>query len=423
MRLERESILKYYRTVRQQTIAICEPLEIEDYVIQGIEDVSPPKWHLAHTTWFFETMILIPYIKQYKPFHPLFHTLFNSYYQALGQPYPRPDRGLLSRPTVETIYAYRKAIDERIEDLLLTCDEDVLVATNSSLVLGLHHEQQHQELLLMDVKYNYSLNPDFPVYRPLSVEAREGSISAMHFTVFEGGMVSIGAQPNTFSYDNENPLHQQFIYPYTMANRLVTNGEYLEFIEAGGYQNAAFWLSEGWHAVLNHRWQAPLYWYQNEHQWYQFTLHGLTKLDVNEPVVHISFYEADAYARWCKKRLPTEIEWEHGVMQQTCMPSAGNLLEVGALHPLPNGTLSHDQGQFFGDVWEWTGSPYIAYPGYRTFDGALREYNGKFMSGQMVLRGGSCVTPLTHIRASYRNFFHPDKRWVFTGIRLANFTQ
>ncbi|PJE16913.1 ergothioneine biosynthesis protein EgtB [Legionella sp.] len=418
--MKTEHLIGAYKTVRQQTERLCQPLATEDYVIQSIEDVSPPKWHLAHCSWFFETFILSHYLKSYKPFHPSFHHLFNSYYQGIGNPYPRAKRGLLSRPTVEEIYAYRKYIDKHMQDLLSEIAEAQFDAINTLLTLGLHHEQQHQELLLMDVKHNFSYDPNFPLYQAAVQDATSAVSSKLTFMDVEGGLVEIGHRGMDFCFDNELPNHKKFLIPYAIASRLTTNEEYLEFIEAGGYKEPCWWLADGWDCVLKNNWQAPLYWHNQNNEWHVFSLHGLTPLSPAEPVSHISFYEADAYARWRGARLASEEEWEHFVVTSGIAPRNDNFMENGLYHPQPASTQHSLQAQqFFGDLWEWTASPYTPYPGFRPLKGALGEYNGKFMTNQMVLRGGSCATPKSHIRASYRNFFQPEKRWQFSGIRLA----
>lgn len=423
--MRHDRIIKKYLSIRQQTEAICRPLKIEDYVIQGIEDVSPPKWHLAHTTWFFETFILIPYVKNYATYNPQFTTLFNSYYQSLNQPYLRGARGLLSRPTVETIYDYRHYVDQHMQAYLEGLSANEYLNLYQLLDIGFAHEEQHQELLLMDIKYNYSLHyPDVPIYQKRSElystsSLDTGPCAKEYFISVDGEITSIGFTGPGFHFDNECPPHRILLGPYRIANRLVTNEDYLQFIDAGGYQNSAYWLSDGWDTIQQNQWKAPLYWYNSQGKWYQFTLHGLEPLALNQPVCHISYYEADAYARWRHKRLPTEAEWEHFVSHQQLCPKDNNFLESKILHPLPAMRPSKDPQQFLGDVWEWTMSAYAPYPGYQPYSGALGEYNGKFMCNQVVLRGGSCVTPRAHIRSSYRNFFQANKRWQFAGFRLA----
>lgn len=414
----KKQLLQSYQHIRAKTEELCQPLFIEDYVIQGHEDVSPPKWHLAHTTWFFETFILISQLN-YQPFDPVFQYLFNSYYQSLGNPYPRMQRGILSRPTVETIYLYRKYVDEHVQEYIHLCTDEKLSELISIVTVGLHHEQQHQELLVMDVKFNFSLDPSCPIYKSRD-NKKIIAPHSLQFNEMEGGVIEIGGRDHEFCFDNELPRHQFYLKPYLFANRLITNGEYIEFINAGGYQNPNYWLSDGWDTIQKNQWQAPLYWKMSENKWYVFTLNGLQEINLNEPVAHVSYYEADAYARWKNKRLPTESEWENVVTQNNITAENGNFMEENYFHPIAaTSSVNHHQ-QLFGDLWEWTASAYLPYPGYKPLVGALGEYNGKFMNNQFVLRGGCCVTPKTHIRPSYRNFFQPDKRWQFSGIRLAD---
>lgn len=423
--MHENQVVKHYLMIRQQTETICQPLEVEDYVIQSMDDVSPPKWHLAHTTWFFETFILIPHDKNYKVYHAEFKTLFNSYYQSLSRPNSRNARGLLSRPTVKTIYDYRHHVDRHLCAYLDTMPVSKWHEVAPLLDMGLAHEEQHQELLLMDIKYNYSLHyPHVPVYQKSTLAPSNNLLSDHrqaldeYFIFVKGGQVSLGFVGEGFSFDNERPAHPILLAPYRIANRLVTNGEYLAFIDAGGYKNPIYWLADGWDYVQRGQLQAPLYWYETHGQWHELTLQGLQPLVFHQPVCHVSYYEADAYARWREKRLPTEAEWEHGVTEWKLQPQEGNFLENHLLHPAPAVQPNMPQ-QFFGDLWEWTTSAYAPYPGYQTYSGVLSEYNGKFMCNQMVLRGGSCVTPRSHIRTSYRNFFQPEKRWPFVGFRLA----
>ncbi len=410
----RASLIEAYRRVRERSHEICAPLETEDYVIQTFPDVSPPKWHLAHTSWFFETFLLTPYASRYAPFHPAFAYLFNSYYETVGTFWPRPQRGLLARPTVREIYDYRAHVDEAMVRLLESADESQWPAINARVTLGLNHEQQHQELLLTDIKHIFAHNPLHPVYRE-TPSSPAVPIPALNWNDMPGGLVEVGSDGAGFAFDNESPRHKVYLEPFHLASRLVTNGEYLQFMEDGGYTQAQHWLSDGWAAVKQRGWRSPLYWERRDDEWWQMTLSGLRPLSRDEPVCHVSFYEADAYARWAGRRLPTEMEWEMAAVR---VPVAGNLYDGGNLHPRPaqgDGTLL----QLYGDVWEWTQSPYTAYPGYRAPAGALGEYNGKFMCNQLVLRGGSCVTPDDHIRPTYRNFFFGPDRWQFTGIRLA----
>jgi len=377
---------------------LCEPLAIEDYGVQPMPDASPPKWHLAHTTWFFETFLLKPYLPAYRPFNADFEFLFNSYYNGVGKQFPRGERGNLSRPTVAEVRDYRAHVDAAMETLFGQAEDEA----EARSLLGLQHEQQHQELLLTDVKYNFGHNPLHPAYR--DDPGRPGSRPAPRLRFIEsgGGVREIGTTSNgAFAFDNETPRHRVFLEPHALANRLVTNGEYLAFIEDGGYTRPELWLADGWTRLHSgERWTAPLYWRLKNDCWREYHLTGLTQLDLDAPVIHVSYYEADAYARWAGARLPTEQEWETAAED---------------LSPEANGGLT----QMFGDAWQWTASAYGSYPGYEPLPGALGEYNGKFMSNQMVLRGGSCVTAEDHVRPSYRNFFYPGDRWQFSGIRLA----
>lgn len=410
----REVLLARYQEVRNRSEAICEPLATEDYCIQTMVDVSPPKWHLAHTTWFFETFLLKPFTPNYCPFHPRYDYLFNSYYQTLGLPYSRPQRGLLSRPTVAEIYRYRTYVDEAMTGLLHQLSQEHWETFSSRVILGLHHEQQHQELLLTDIKHIFAFNPLRPTYRA-SLDQSVGQPSSLAWVECPGGIVAIGHHGEGFAFDNETPRHKVYLQDYLLASRLVTNAEYLEFIEDDGYRRSELWLSDGWMTVNSQGWQAPGYWEKIDGQWWLMTLAGMKLVNEHEPVCHVSLYEADAYARWADNRLPTEVEWEIAAAR---LPITGNLANSNHLHPLPalaDGSLV----QMYGDVWEWTQNSYGPYPGFRPLAGSLGEYNGKFMCSQMVLRGGSCVTPAAHIRPTYRNFFYPRDRWQFTGIRLA----
>ncbi|HEY3065403.1 MAG TPA: ergothioneine biosynthesis protein EgtB [Methylomirabilota bacterium] len=405
-------MLARYRAIRRTTEALCAPLAAEDYVVQAMPDVSPAKWHLAHTTWFFETFVLAPYLSGYEPLDARYHHLFNSYYQSVGRPFPRPERGHLSRPTVADVYAYRAHVDKAMATLL---DADRAVAPDFDAIveLGLNHEQQHQELIVTDLKYNLGINPLAPAYqtRPIPRAARAAPLTFVDFT---GRRVAIGHDGAGFAFDNERPRHNVWLAPYRLASRLVTNGEYIEFMEAGGYARPELWLSDGWATVQAQGWEAPLYWQRADSGWRAFTLSGLDAIDEHAPVIHVSYYEADAYARWRGARLPTEAEWEHVAHDR---PLTGNFLESGILHAVPADDA--EVAQLFGDAWEWTQSAYAPYPGFRPLPGAVGEYNGKFMVSQLVLRGGSCATPQSHIRATYRNFFPPGARWQFSGIRLA----
>ena len=402
-----------YREVRRATEALAEPLSAEDCTVQSMPDASPVKWHLAHTSWFFETFVLEAGLAGYRPFHPQFRVLFNSYYNAVGEQHPRPERGMLSRPSLEEVRAYRAHVDRHILELF---DHAGVEPQADTIELGLHHEQQHQELIVTDVKHMLSLNPLRPAYRACR-EMSEAEPIASRWHRHPGGMAMIGHDGGSFAFDNERPRHRTLVEPFALASRLITNAEYIEFIEDGGYERADLWLSDGWDAVHARGWRAPLYWWREDDGWKMMTLSGARAACGNEPVCHVSFYEADAFARWAGARLPSEAEWEIFAAKA---PVAGNLLETRVLHPVPGAASGSDlPEQLFGDVWEWTRSPYAPYPGYRPPAGALGEYNAKFMVNQLVLRGGSCATPQSHVRATYRNFFPPHARWQFSGIRLA----
>lgn len=378
-----------------------------------MEDASPPKWHLAHVTWFFETFLLKNQLPDYRPFDERFEWLFNSYYNGVGQPFPRRKRGTLSRPTVAEVLEYRQYVDEQMIELL---SGPLTEAVRFQAELGLQHEQQHQELLLTDLKYNLGNNPLKPAY--LELPWQTGEAVDQSWQSFAGGPVEVGvAAGNAFVFDNETPVHRHQLVPYALSNRLVTNGDYISFMEDGGYERHELWLSDGWAHLCSQgedRWHGPLYWRKAGDTWLEYSLGGERPVDLNRPVCHVSAYEADAYARWQGCRLPTEFEWESAA---ATLRTEGNFVESARFHPEPvrAGAL---QGMF-GDVWEWTCSSYGPYPGYRPFPGKLGEYNGKFMANQLVLRGGSCATPLAHIRSTYRNFFYPPDRWQFSGIRLA----
>jgi len=410
----RPDLLTRYRKVRAFSQELCEPLETEDFVVQTMPEVSPTKWHLLHTTWFFETFVLAPTLKNYHVFQPDYAFLFNSYYNGVGPQYPRPRRGLLSRPTVAETHEYRQYVDKHMVRLL-----EALPARDGALrdkiVLGIQHEQQHQELMVTDFKHVLCTNPLRPVYRPRQAPGR-GEGREMQWLPQEGGLKWIGFEGDGFSYDNEGGRHQQYLEPFALGSRLVSNGDYLEFMRDGGYDKHGPWLSEGWALVQAEQWRAPLYWEERDGEWHQATLSGVRPVALEEPVCHVSQYEADAFARWAGARLPSEAEWEVVAGGQ---PVEGNFVESRRFHPEPAGVGEGAVAQVYGDVWEWTRSPYTAYPGYAPAEGALGEYNGKFMSNQMVLRGGSCATSITHIRPTYRNFFPPAARWQFTGFRLA----
>ena len=409
------TLVEGYETVRQTTELICRPLATEDYIPQAMPDVSPPRWHLGHVSWFFEAFLLQAFLGGYAPVNPKYHYLFNSYYQGAGPQYPRAQRGDLSRPTVAEVYAYRAHVDQAMLDLIETTAPEGQAGVGSLIVLGTNHEQQHQELLLTDIKYNLAVNPLRPAYHTVQLPGVPAE-PPLRWIDYEGGVHMIGHEEDGFAFDNESPRHQTYLQPYRLGSRLVTNGEYLEFMGSGGYSRPDLWLSDGWKIVQEQRWEAPLYWEQVNGDWQMQTLSGMQQVEQGAPVAHVSYYEADAYARWRGRRLPTESEWEHAAADQ---PVAGNLLESRIYHPAPAPEGAGLQ-QLFGDVWEWTQSPYAPYAGFRPWDGVIGEYNGKFMVNQMVLRGGSCVTPQSHIRATYRNFFPPQTRWQFSGIRLAD---
>ena len=411
----RELFIERYNTVRGFTEELCEQLENEDYIIQSMPDVSPTRWHLAHTSWFFETFILSPKLKNYKTPNDLYNYLFNSYYNAVGRQFPRPQRGLLSRPTVKEVFSYRHHVDVEMIRLFETLDGKQLSSLESIFTLGLNHEQQHQELMLTDIKHVFFQNPLYPVYSKVEPLKQTDNNQDLLWSAVHGGRVQHGYPGSGFSFDNETPQHDVLIQPFEIGNRLVTNREYLSFIEDGGYSQPALWLSDGWALINRDNWKVPLYWVQRNDQWFEFTLSGLIPLPLDSPVTHISYYEADAYANWRGTRLPSEQEWEHAAQESQI---DGNFVQNQLFHPAPSDAPSQ-LSQMFGDVWEWTRSPYSPYPGFKSASGAVGEYNGKFMSSQMVLRGGSCASSKDHLRPTYRNFFYPDSRWQFMGIRLA----
>jgi ergothioneine biosynthesis protein EgtB len=419
----RTALADRFQAVRGDSEALAARLTPEDQSIQSMPDVSPTKWHLAHTTWFFETFILARFDPAYRVFDPAFHYLFNSYYEAEGPRHPRPQRGLLSRPSCADVAAYRDHVGTAMAKLIDGLSGEAWNDAAPLIELGLHHEQQHQELILMDIKHVFSINPLLPAYQPPRRRAA-ANITPLEWVEFPGGLEEIGHSGPGFAFDNEAPRHRVWLDPFRLATRPVTCGEFAEFIAAGGYREPEFWLSEGWATVQQQAWEAPLYWCAAEEGWRIFTLSGEKCLDPAEPVVHVSFYEADAYAKWAGKRLPTEAEWEvaaQGTIGQAT-PLSGNLGDSRRYHPVADTGGPEGAGglrQLIGDVWEWTASPYTPYPRFRAAQGALGEYNGKFMSNQMVLRGGAPVTPANHIRATYRNFFPPAARWAFSGLRLA----
>jgi ergothioneine biosynthesis protein EgtB len=426
--IEALTLSEQFNRVRQASVALCAPLATEDYVVQSMPDASPAKWHLAHTSWFFEEFLLQQASTAYQFHDSDFRFLFNSYYNAVGPMHTRSNRGMLSRPTVEKVLEYRTRVDERMNALLR--DESQLSPELAEIItLGLNHEQQHQELILTDIKHLFSCNPLLPAYVAPNTKPSRAA-PAISYRTFPEGLVEVGREIATchagsFCFDNEQPRHRVFLNAFALASRPITNSEYLEFIRAGGYQTATLWLSDGWATVQREQWNRPIYWADSLDR--EFTLHGLVELDPNAPACHLSCYEADAFARWAGARLPTEFEWEFAADQTQAAPLTGNFVENGHFHPVPAAghpklateTDTTPLLQMFGDVWEWTQSAYSPYPGYKPAAGALGEYNGKFMVNQLVLRGGSCATPRSHIRPTYRNFFNPAARWQFSGVRLA----
>ena len=408
-----------YAAIRQTTLDLAAPLSAEDCQVQSMPDTSPTKWHLAHVTWFFETFILERFEPVFKPFDAAFRALFNSYYQGIGEMHPRDRRGLITRPTLEEVKRFRADVDERMQRLLESHAGDTALA--ALVTLGLHHEQQHQELLLTDIKHALSFDPAHGAYAkrwPMtSVRAQP-----LSWIGYAGGLIDHGhdaALDGAFCFDNEGPRHRAYIAAFELASRPVSYGDYLAFIDDAGYRRPEFWLSTGWDWVQRGGRRAPLYWREVDDAWMNHTLHGLVEVDPRTPVCHLSYFEADAYARWAGARLPTEVEWEHAA-RRLGMQGGANFADRGAFHPLPaEDGAGEEPLQMFGDVWEWTQSSYSAYPGYRAPAGAVGEYNGKFMCNQYVLRGGSCATPAGHARASYRNFFPPEAQWQFSGARLA----
>jgi ergothioneine biosynthesis protein EgtB len=428
------SLAERYRAVRAATEALAAPLSPEDCALQSMASASPVKWHLAHTSWFFETFLLGEFVPSgatpYRPLRSEYRTLFNSYYVQVGERWPRPERGLLSRPSLAEVLDYRRHVDRAMSELLAS-KQAADPRVRERVELGLNHEQQHQELLLTDVKHLFSLHPLRPAYREAAASSSvpsptdDRAAAAPRWHRHEAGVREIGHRGSGFAFDNESPRHPVHVAAFELASRLVTNRDFLAFLEDGGYRRPELWLSEGFDAVRTNGWSAPLYWERRDGGWERFTLTGMRPLDPDEPLCHVSLFEADAFARWSGARLPTEFEWE---VAAATIPVAGNFVESGALEPRP---LARDDGhaprtepqraprQMFGEVWQWTQSAYAPYPGFRAAEGAIGEYNGKFMVNQLVLRGGSCVSPRDHLRASYRNFFHPHERWQFMGLRLA----
>jgi ergothioneine biosynthesis protein EgtB len=403
-----------YRHVRARTEEIAEPLAPEDCVVQTMQDISPTKWHLAHVTWFFETFVLKPHLAGYRPLDERYAFLFNSYYVQAGPRHARDQRGHISRPTVSEVYAYRAWVDSHMQRLLET--EAPPAALQALVTIGLNHEQQHQELMVTDIKHVFSVNPLRPAYHQCR-PAPESEVPAINWIEIGEGLYEIGHDGDGFCFDNELPRHRHFLDRFALADRLVTNAEFQAFMADGGYERPELWLSMGWATREQHGWTSPFYWERREGKWQSYTLDGMREVDPAEPVCHVSYFEADAYARWAGARLPTEQEWEVAAGSE---PVGGNFADAGRYHPAP---LVREPGarfqQIWGDVWEWTRSQYSPYPGYAAAPGALGEYNGKFMANQFVLRGGSCATPQDHIRVTYRNFFPPEACWQFTGIRLA----
>lgn len=407
-------VLAQFQRTRADSQRLAAPLSDADATVQSMPDASPAKWHLAHTTWFFERMILTPNLAGYRVFDEAFNFLFNSYYETIGERQPRPRRGMITRPTLETVLAYRAHVDDGIARLLGHIPDPAIAEL---VELGCHHEQQHQELLLTDILHLFAQNPLQPAYKdpePLAVDPAGPALAAWH--AFDGGIVEIGHDGGGFHFDCEGPRHRALLEPYALARQQVTNGEWIAFIEAGGYREPLHWLSAGWDAVRQNDWSMPLYWHERDGAFWTMTLRGAQPVDAAAPVSHISYFEADAFARWAGHRLPSEAEWEHAAAG---LEVAGNFADTGRLRPKPADSTATSLVQMYGDTWEWTHSPYTAYPRFKTSEGAVGEYNGKFMCGQFVLRGGSCATPPGHVRATYRNFFPPDARWQFSGLRLA----
>jgi len=414
---DRDQLLDHFNWVRGETERLAAPLSAEDQVIQSMPDASPTKWHRAHVTWFFETMILRAFKADYIPLDEHYRFLFNSYYDAVGARHPRPERGLLTRPSAAKVKAYRDYVDGAMRGFIGHADADTWEEAAPLIALGLHHEQQHQELMLTDILHAFFHNSMAPAYQAYRSSSAYKAPELRWFD-YHGGLVEIGHDGTEFAFDNEGPRHSVHLAPFRLASRLVTNGEWKEFMTDHGYGRPELWLSDGWAAVGEHGWESPLYWRQVDGEWLAMSLSGLQQINDQAPVCHVSFYEADAYARWAGKRLPREGEWEVFAREQ---PVTGNFVGSGLLRTAPaTGDAPDRPEQMFGDVWEWTQSPYAPYPGFKAGPGAVGEYNGKFMANQFVLRGGACVTPEGHTRATYRNFFYPAMRWIFAGVRLAD---
>jgi ergothioneine biosynthesis protein EgtB len=419
--LNRQVLIEDFEATREHSIKACETLELEDYGLQAAVFASPPKWHLAHTSWFFETFILKPFARDHEPFQPVFEMLFNSYYNGIGEQFPRFERGLLSRPTVSKVLSYRRHVDNAMSELLSLEEHRHTGTINQRCRLGIEHEKQHQELLYTDIKYSFSRNPLYPAFDKRPETVPSSVTEDFKWCEYAGGLYSIGVNelPDEFAFDNEAPSHKVFVEPFSLANRLVTNREYQAFVDDGGYSKPVYWLADGWSTVQAQQWKQPLYWLDVKGKAMEFTLHGLQERQPDQPVCHLSGYEADAYANWANARLPTEVEWEVAARQQAFDAGKGQFLHPqAAAHTQTAGPLL----QLFDSCWQWTASAYRAYPGFRTQEGAIGEYNGKFMSNQWVLRGGSCVSSAGHLRPTYRNFFYPEDRWQFSGIRLADIT-
>ncbi len=421
---EDNGLLEQFCKTRQQSVDLCKPLEIEDYGLQAAAFTSPPKWHLAHTSWFFETFLLKPFVKEYTVFHPAYEVLFNSYYNAIGKQYPRPQRGLLSRPTVNDVMKYRHHVDQAMQALLKAAVHEHYSERGEifrRVQLGVQHEKQHQELFLTDLKYSLSKNPLYPGYSSINnscYQSGAGHSQGAQWLHFQGGLFQLGVDQNgeSFSFDNENPFHQVYIEPFELSDRLITNAEFQVFIDDDGYQRPEFWLSDGWAEVQQGQWRQPLYWIEANGCPMEFTLHGLELWSPEQPVCHLSGYEADAYAFWAGARLPTEAEWEFAASQYGKKAVRfENRLQPTSVDCDPHDPLK----QLYDSCWQWTSSAYRPYPGFKVGTGAIGEYNGKFMCNQWVLRGGSCVSPVDHLRPTYRNFFYPRDRWQFSGLRLA----
>jgi ergothioneine biosynthesis protein EgtB len=406
-------LLQRFQQVRADSEKFCEPLALEDYGLQAMPATSPPKWHLAHSSWFYETFVLKDLQREYQPFDPAFEVLFNSYYNGIGAQHPRAERGLLSRPGLDKVRAYRAHVTDAVTGLLQEEAHPEQARITELVTLGMHHEQQHQELFFTDIKYSFSRNPLLPTYCETSPEVAS-KLRPQGWIEHPGGEVPVGYRGEGFCFDNEIPTHRVLLQPFELGDRLICNGEYLAFMADGGYQRPELWLADGWNESSEQGWKAPLYWKQRDGEWFEYSLHGLLPLDPATPVSHISAYEADAYARWAGARLASEFEWE--AVAAGHVPG-GQFVEAGQFHP--RATTGADDTQLYGCLWQWTSSAYGPYPGYRPAAGTVGEYNGKFMANQLVLRGGSCVSSQSQVRASYRNFFYPPDRWQFTGIRLA----